>query len=227
MKQNATADYQSYRDLQIEANERKFHRVWACPREMAVVAQLVRRHAGPPAFGLCHGARNGQEVRLLRFEFGGDTEILGTDISPTAESVRDMVQWDFHDENPAWNGRADFIYSNSWDHTYDIDKLAAAWAATLRPGGVAVVEWTIHHDEQGTGVYDCFGCSEDELAAAFTRAGLTEVERARMPGGFNTAKPAVRVALRDGAADPLADGRQTEYIGADCELVLLTFRRAA
>ncbi|MBK6621188.1 MAG: hypothetical protein IPG32_10020 [Saprospirales bacterium] len=46
-------------------------------------------------------------------------EVIGTEISDSASKFSHTIEWDFHEVKPEWIGRADFIYSNSFDHSYD------------------------------------------------------------------------------------------------------------
>jgi hypothetical protein len=48
--------------------------------------------------------------------------VIGTDQPQTATQFAYPVQWEFHDDNPEWQGKADFVYSNSWEHAYDPGK---------------------------------------------------------------------------------------------------------
>ncbi|GAB4385427.1 MAG: hypothetical protein Kow0022_11250 [Phycisphaerales bacterium] len=224
MHQAGARSYEEYRRIQTEANVRKFRNIWATPVEMDAVAELVKAHVPQARFGLCHGARNGQEVRLLRERLAPTIRVIGTDISPTANAIPDMVQWDFHELHPDWTGTTDFLYSNSWDHTYDIRKLASTWAATLGPGGIAIIHWTRYHSEEGMNDGpDTFGCGEDEIARIFTEAGLQALARVRLPAFSRRDLPEVTL--------PILPDREPEaplhahYVDHDSEVVLIPFRR--
>ena len=73
--------YEEYRSTQIRHNRRKLHNVWADSTTLSAIADDLRAH-GLGENGICHGARNGFEVRWLRERLGGD--VIGTDISETA-----------------------------------------------------------------------------------------------------------------------------------------------
>lgn len=228
MKQNEVSDYPAYRSIQVEANVRKFQNIWATPVELDMVARLIREHVPGASFGLCHGARNGQEVRLLKARLGESIRVLGTDISPSANAIADMTEWDFHDLNPAWTGRTDFVYSNSWDHTYDINKLAQAWAQTLRPGGLAIIHWTRYHTEAGMNAGpDMFGCGEEEIASVFVAAGLRELTRVRIPRTPDTDELSVEIPTDPSAPCSQAGVVRAHYVQHDGEVVLIPLVRAA
>ena len=145
--------YEAYRRAQIFHNKRKFDRVFADRLTLEVVADYLRPRG--PRFGICHGARNGWEVARLRELLGGD--VIGTDISDTAEMVPDMVQWDFHEPNPDWVGRFDYVYTNSLDQAFDPERALATWADQLAPGGLIIVEHTMMHGAAKKGEMDPFG----------------------------------------------------------------------
>lgn len=146
--------YEEYRKAQIRHNERKLGNVWADETTLAaIVADL--RVRGLTGAGICHGARNGFEVAHFRKALGAD--VIGTDISQTALQFPNMVVWDFHDENPAWEGKFDFVYTNSLDQAAQPDRALAAWVRQLRPGGRIYIEHTMAHSATGAGEMDPFG----------------------------------------------------------------------
>lgn len=145
--------YEAYRRSQIFHNKRKFDRVFADRMTLEMIADYLRPRR--PERGICHGARNGWEVAQLKELLGG--EVIGTDISDTAGNVADMVQWDFHDPNPEWFGRFDYVYTNSLDQAFDPERALATWAGQLTPGGLILVEHTMMHGTAKKGEMDPFG----------------------------------------------------------------------
>jgi hypothetical protein len=92
--------------------------------------------------------------------------IIGTDISPTAEKVANCIVWDMHEVKREWVGAVNFIYSNSWDHAYDPNLLFTRWSESLAPDGRLYVSYTDLHSEKGVSEntkIDVVGCSLDEL----------------------------------------------------------------
>jgi SAM-dependent methyltransferase len=136
--------YEAYRAAQVAANRRKLDKVWAQPENIAFLADHVRRHVAQPRFGLCHGTRRGLEQQWFREALG--CEVIGTEISETASQFPHTIQWDFHDVKPEWEGAADFVYSNSFDHSYDPEACLRAWMRCVRPGGSCIIE---HSHEDG------------------------------------------------------------------------------
>jgi hypothetical protein len=146
--------YDEYRATQIRHNKRKLSSVWADGTTLErIAADLASRGLGRS--GICHGARNGFEVDWFKKRLKG--EMLGTDISETAAQFPDMVVWDFHDENPDWAGRFDFVYTNSLDQAMEPDKALAAWTRQLTPNGRIYVEHTMLHSPSHAGEMDPFG----------------------------------------------------------------------
>ena len=146
--------YDQYRAVQIQHNKEKLDLVWA---DEATLEEIVRdlkanRLTGP---GICHGARNGFEVSWFREQLGSD--VIGTDISETASEFDNMVTWDFHEVNPEWSGRFDFIYTNSLDQAFAPDKALAAWVQQISKNGRIYIEHTMAHSPSGAGEMDPFG----------------------------------------------------------------------
>lgn len=146
-----------YRTTQIFHNKRKLDKVWADDATLtALVADLQSGNTDGDIRGICHGARNGYEVGKLRELTGG--EVIGTDISETASQFPDMVVWDFHEDNPDWHGRFDFVYTNSLDQAMRPDQALASWALQLKPDtGRIYIEHTMAHSASGASEMDPFG----------------------------------------------------------------------
>ena len=75
-------------------------------------------------FGICHGTRRGKEQEWFRKYLG--CGVIGTEISDTVEQFPHTIEWDFHETKAEWINSADFIYSNSLDHSYDPKKCLTA-----------------------------------------------------------------------------------------------------
>lgn len=146
--------YDQYRSVQIQHNKRKLDTVWADERTLSVIAEDLKSH-GLGATGICHGARNGYEVKWFRKRLGG--EIIGTDISDTANDFDNMVTWDFHDVNPDWVGKFEFVYTNSLDQAMNPEEALATWADQLSEGGRIYIEHTMAHSTERAGEMDPFG----------------------------------------------------------------------
>jgi len=147
-------DYAAYKNAQIAANQAKINKVWATRDNISFMADYLKKNFNTITFGICHGTRRGLEQLWFR-EFLG-CEVIGTEISPTANDFPFTIQMDFHDLKPDWIGKADFVYSNSFDHTYDPKKCLEAWVATLKPGGVCLLEMASKHGHSGATKTDPF-----------------------------------------------------------------------
>jgi glycosyltransferase involved in cell wall biosynthesis len=77
---------------------------------------------------LCLGARTGQEVEALR-EIG--LEAIGVDLVPREPLV---IRGDFH-HLPFKEHSIDFIFTNSFDHALDPQRVASEIERVLKPGG--------------------------------------------------------------------------------------------
>jgi SAM-dependent methyltransferase len=157
-------NYDHYVRVQTACNKAKIEKTWVGPDECKVIAATVQDRTPLPAFGICHGVRNGYEVRVLRELLAA--EVIGTDISDTAEQFPFVVRWDFHEPNVKWIGRADFIYSNSLDHGFDPKSAVAVWVDSLAPGGILILHWSTGHDypDFANDGADCFAATKHEYA---------------------------------------------------------------
>ena len=155
VRQDGSFDYERYKQLQSNANKQNLEKVWAREGNIEFLANYIRRTIGQPKFGICHGTRRGAEQEWFRRHLNCD--VIGTEISETATQFPHTIQWDFHDVKPAWVNSVDFIYSNSFDHSYDPEKALNAWMSCLRPGGLCFLEHSSLHSQEGTMEVDPFG----------------------------------------------------------------------
>lgn len=164
MKLQKFTSYENYVERQVADNKRKLSHVWVTRKELDIVADLVEKRevAGDSKVsGICHGVRNGFEVEVLRERLGAG--VFGTEISDTADQFANVIQWDFHELKPEWLGAMDFIYSNSWDHSYAPDVLFQRWASCLAPGGLMILEWSRNHMPKSVYHSDWFGIDLDDF----------------------------------------------------------------
>ncbi|MCL2154401.1 MAG: ABC transporter ATP-binding protein [Leptospirales bacterium] len=131
-------DYSKYKEIQIAANLRKLELSSIDSRDIEMLSKWLLKHVTPLKEGLCHGTRNGKEQMLFR-EFT-NAEVWGTDISPTAEQFTYTLQHDFHEVKPEWLDHFDFVFSNSYDHSYNLEYCIRQWMSSVRSGGVCILE---------------------------------------------------------------------------------------
>lgn len=152
-KPDGTFDYEKYKEIQISGNKRKIDNVWVQEENIAFLADYLTDKIGDINFGLCHGTRRGKEQEWFTKYL--NCKVIGTELSDTAEQFPNTIQWDFHEVRPEWINAVDFIYSNSFDHSYDPQKCLKAWMSCIKKGGVCMIEHTSGH-EQATDL-DPFG----------------------------------------------------------------------
>ncbi len=158
---NGAFDYERYRSVQTSGNKAKIDFQWVQERTIAYLAAEIRTLIGQPKFGICHGTRRGAEQAWFAEHL--DCKVVGTEISDTAGQFPNTVRWDFHEVNPEWSAQADFVYSNSWDHAYDPEKMIDAWVDSLRPSGICIFEHSDYHVTVTE--LDPFGATLAELCA--------------------------------------------------------------
>ncbi|MDH3614645.1 MAG: class I SAM-dependent methyltransferase [Gammaproteobacteria bacterium] len=155
LDQDGSFDYEKYRKIQEEGNKRKISQVWAIEENIAFLADYIKTRIESPKFGICHGTRRGKEQSWFSAALGCD--VIGTEISDTAEDFPNTIQWDFHEAKPEWLDSVDFIYSNSFDHSYDPEKCLNVWMSCLKKNGLCIIEHSSLHEPQGANELDPFG----------------------------------------------------------------------
>jgi SAM-dependent methyltransferase len=158
-------DYDTYRAVQTAGNKAKLKRQFVKESHVVTLSRAIDAAIGPVTFGLCHGTRRGLEQAWFSSHLAGNPHVLGTEISDTATEFPNTVQWDFHDPNPDWLGRADFVYSNSWDHAFDPARAFAAWMESLRPGGWLLLDHNRNQSPESANALDPFGVTYERLVA--------------------------------------------------------------
>jgi hypothetical protein len=162
------ADHEEYRRIQNAGNARKIDKVWAKRANIEHLARYVRLR-GAPTFGICHGTRRGLEQGWFSEALG--CHVIGTEIADSATQFPNTIQWDFHDAKPEWIEAADFIYSNSFDHSLDPEGCLKTWMSCIKPGGVCLIEHSDLHGPSGASELDPFGIELPEFLLAITRWG--------------------------------------------------------
>jgi len=155
LKKDGSFDYEQYKSLQEEGNKRKLSLVWVIEENIEFLASYVKILVPNVRFGLCHGTRRGKEQEWFRKYLG--CEVIGTEISSTAKEFPNTIQWDFHEVKSEWIESVDFIYSNSFDHSYDPEKCLDAWMSCLRRGGICILEHSVLHGPKMANALDPLG----------------------------------------------------------------------
>ena len=132
--------YDEYKKIQIKTNMDKIGRTWAKEENIRFISEYLKRNVPNIKTGLCHGTRRGDEQRWFRKYL--KAEVIGTEISPSAKKYPNTIQWDFHDVKPEWLNSMDFIYSNSFDHTYKPEQCLNTWMSCLNRRGLLILEWS-------------------------------------------------------------------------------------
>lgn len=155
LNKDGTFNYEKYRKIQEDSNKMKINNVWVIEENIAFLSKYIKNLIHSPQFGICHGTRRGKEQEWFRKYL--NCEVIGTEISDTAETFPYTIQWDFHEVKPEWLDSVDFIYSNSFDHSYDPEKCLNAWMSCLRKGGLCFIEHSSLHEPHGASERDPFG----------------------------------------------------------------------
>lgn len=163
-----------YREIQEIGNRHKIGVVFAIEENLQHLARYAERRLDHACFVLCHGTRNGAEQRWFKKFLTGSPRVIGTEISSTATQFSDTIQWDFHEQNPEWIGKADIVYSNSWDHGIDPERMFRNWMECLTDNGVMLLEHSDNHMGTNPDALDPFGATRDGLVRLLDRVGKGE-----------------------------------------------------
>lgn len=169
--------------------------VFASGRVIKVVSLYLQRHFpgqswGRKLHGLCHGAKVGEEVRLLRASlrqsqsFPNGVYVLGTDISHEAAEAShgDVFAWDFHVMQESWYEAWDFIYSNTLDHAYHPGAALLIWRRCLRTSeSLLVLQRSPLHSVMNLDATDVFGGSLGDYCSLLRLAGFEIIDVVRLP----------------------------------------------
>ena len=186
-KTNGKFDYELYKTIQILGNKGKLDRVFAVQESITYLVHEIEKIVPEIRFVLCHGTRNAAEQNFFKSALARPATILGTEISDNASEFPMTIEWDFHEVKPEWIGAVDVIYSNSFDHSYDPEKLFTAWLSCLSVNGVMALEWSLAHTENPT-ILDPFNVGLD---------GLTKIlEKFCADGKFKLLPPLTALPVR-------------------------------
>lgn len=166
-KSDGSFDYEKYRKVQQEGNLLKIENVWVIEENIKFLSEYLNQSFDSITFGICHGTRRGNEQKWFRQYLS--CEVIGTEISDSASDFPHTVQWDFHKENPEWAGKADFIYSNSFDHSYDPESCLNTWIQSLKVGGLCILEHSNLHAPEGANELDPFGAEIEIMPYLITK----------------------------------------------------------
>ena len=150
-------NYDEYKNTQIFFNKQKIDKVWADENTLKIVSNFLKENIKSEKIkGLCHGSRNGFEQKCFINEIP-NAEVIGTDISETANDYDNSIVHDFHDEKKDWIENFDFVYSNSLDQSYDPEKALNTWINQVKKNRYVIIEHSDQHGVISSGKMDPFG----------------------------------------------------------------------
>ena len=159
MKLYKHINYDHYIESQIIKNTKKLSHVWIQKDEMDLLVEYIKQNCGDLSFGICHGVRNGWEVQELIKRL--DIKVTGTDIARSVLKYKNTIQWDFHDVKDEWINNVDFIYSNSFDHSYKPQECLNSWMSCIKKEGTCFIHW-MQSNVYKIDAADCFAASLKE-----------------------------------------------------------------
>lgn len=159
-------NYQEYKDIQIQGYNAKVNsHSWVDTNSVGGLVNYIFNYNPDVSFGLCHGTRRGVEQQAFIDYFkvvNKEVKVIGTEIAKDAHKrFPNTIEWDFHNVKDEWINNTDFIYSNSFDHSYDPEKCLDAWMSCLNDKGICIIEWTTD-DNNNSRPMDPFAASLEE-----------------------------------------------------------------
>jgi hypothetical protein len=151
-------NYEHYKQIQIQANKRKIDKVWVQQDHIEFLSKYLKKNIPFINSGICHGTRRGLEQKWFREYL--NCNVIGTEISPTAKKFPNTIEWDFHEVKSEWKGAIDFIYSNSFDHSYKPSECLDSWMTCIKNDGICIIEWS--NNDKRSKESDPFGATEKE-----------------------------------------------------------------
>lgn len=144
-------NYEEYKSAQVAGYTAKVNtHSWVDTHGIRGLVSYIKDYNSDASFGLCHGTRRGLEQEEFNKTFKSldmDVNVIGTEIASDAEKrFKDTIEWDFHKVKDEWVSNVDFIYSNSFDHSYDPEKALNSWMACLNKKGLCFIEWSTWAD---------------------------------------------------------------------------------
>ena len=160
-------DYNEYVENQTKANKQKIG--WKFVRPHAIKSIADDRGAKEVNFIICHGTRNGAEQKMFKEHFP-NADVIGTEISDTASQFEMTIQHDFAVQRQEWIGKADLVYSNSFDHSIDPVKTIQTWRDQLAENGTLYIEY--NERLSVCEPVDCLDATTSEMEDLITSNGL-------------------------------------------------------
>lgn len=168
MKLYEHKNYDEYVKAQIKKNVAKIKTVYVKRIELEAVSKHIKQHLPNVMFGVCHGSRNGKEIKWFKELL--EIHIIGTDISYTATKFENTIQWDFHEVKDEWVNSVDFIYSNSFDHSYDPEMCLDQWMSCIKKDGICYIHQCVEEcRKESVDAADCLAANRDEYIELFSK----------------------------------------------------------
>ena len=165
-------NYQEYKEVQVKGYNAKVNtHSWVDTHAIRGLVSYIVDYNSDVSFGICHGTRRGIEQHEFNKTFkllDMDVNVIGTEIAGDAKDrFPNTIEWDFHEVKDEWVGNVDFIYSNSFDHSYDPEKALDSWMKCLNENGLCIIEWSKRCSNSPSRPMDPYQASFEEYKELF------------------------------------------------------------
>ena len=163
---------QKYYEIQKDANHEKIDRQFETEENILILCDFLNKEMPEKKLGICHGTRTGKEQLWFNENLSTNSYVFGTDIADDADKYENTIIFDMHKDNKEWLNKFDFVYSNSWDHSYNLKEMLSVWKKHLKKDGYLILNHTPGHTPAGTSKMDPTGCSSEYLIKTLKTLGL-------------------------------------------------------
>lgn len=116
--------------------------------------ERVKDVVGNPKTIGCMGIRSGAEYFVFK-EVLKDSLVYGVDVAPKVTEVGENCYcYDFNNLPEDWADKFDLLYSNSIDHSFDIEQTIDEWYRVTKHGGFLMLEFGKFGDVTTSDRYD-------------------------------------------------------------------------
>ena len=139
---------QKYYEIQKDANHEKIDRQFETEENILILCDFLNKEIPEKKLGICHGTRTGKEQLWFNENLSTNSYVFGTDIADDADKYENTIIFDMHKDNKEWLNKFDFVYSNSWDHSYNLKEMLSVWKKHLKKDGYLILNHTPGHTHQ-------------------------------------------------------------------------------
>jgi len=165
LRNDHNVTYKKYVSEQRDRAERKWGSNTFDEKRLFETIENIEKYLSGINNVLCAGIRKGRELwAFKKVEMFNTATIFGIDIHEKVKKVpingnsveidKNCFCYDFNKMPKDWENKFDLLYSNSIDHSYNIEKTLAEWHRVVRIGGFLLIVFSSRGYTSGYDLYD-------------------------------------------------------------------------